>query len=87
MPPLSAVKTHSTELLEMQHSTDSLGSSPMSVMVATGPFTIDNNLNYEPFDALMSQVEKRQPDVLVLVRKRPSQYFTRLIIALAWSVH
>lgn len=68
MPPLGTVKTHTQELYDMQHSTESLGSSPMSVIVAAGPYTLDNNLNYEPFDALMTQVERKQPDVVILVR-------------------
>ncbi|TIC73697.1 2-oxoglutarate dehydrogenase, E1 component [Wallemia mellicola] len=67
MPPLGTVKTHSQELYDMQHSTESLGSSPMSVIVAAGPYTLDSNLDYEPFDALMTQVERKQPDVVILL--------------------
>jgi DNA polymerase alpha subunit B len=40
---------------------------PMSIHVAAGPFTVDDNLDYEPLQALMEVAEKERPDVLILV--------------------
>ncbi|XP_065833530.1 DNA polymerase alpha subunit B-like [Oscarella lobularis] len=40
---------------------------PLSVLIATGPFTTSSNLFYEPLDSLLSLVEREPPDVLILL--------------------
>lgn len=39
----------------------------MSLMVAAGPYTLDDDLLYEPLEALMEVVIDEKPDVLILV--------------------
>lgn len=57
MPPLNMPKTEIRDF----------SNTPVSVMIACGPYTLDSNLNYEPFNALMNHVEKNRPDVIILV--------------------
>ncbi|KAI9620569.1 hypothetical protein KEM48_008106 [Puccinia striiformis f. sp. tritici PST-130] len=40
--------------------------SPISLVVACGPFTWDNDLDYIPFEALIDQLMIDQPDCLIL---------------------
>ncbi|KAH9464806.1 hypothetical protein Pst134EB_004317 [Puccinia striiformis f. sp. tritici] len=40
--------------------------SPISLVVAWGPFTRDNDLDYIPFEALIDQLMIDQPDCLIL---------------------
>ena len=39
-------------------------------MLAAGPYTLDADLNYEPFEALIEAALRDRPDVLVLVSRR-----------------
>ncbi|KAH9472656.1 hypothetical protein Pst134EA_003261 [Puccinia striiformis f. sp. tritici] len=41
--------------------------SPISLVVACGPFTWDNDLDYIPFEALIDQLMIDQPDCLILL--------------------
>jgi DNA polymerase alpha subunit B len=36
-------------------------------MVAAGPFTLDDDLLYQPLSALLEVVSEERPDVLILV--------------------
>ena len=38
------------------------------MMVAAGPFTTNDKLDYEPLNDLLTTVRKERPKVLVLVR-------------------
>lgn len=40
---------------------------PLSMVIASGPFTTDMNLKYEPLEDLLRYVLQHKPDVLVLV--------------------
>lgn len=42
------------------------GSSDLSIIVASGPYTADDNLDYEPFQALCDQAAETYADVLLL---------------------
>ena len=46
MPPMDATLTKPSELLKFQHGTAAkeLGGSPLSVIVAAGPYTLDSDL-------------------------------------------
>lgn len=70
MPPPDPSYTHPSILLDHQYgsSPKQLGGLPMSVLVAAGPYTVDADLEYEPFAALIDQAIKEKPDVLILVR-------------------
>ena len=39
---------------------------PIQIMVACGPFTVNNELSYDGLKDLMAQVAKEQPNVLIL---------------------
>lgn len=65
-PPSALAQTPAEELLHFQHG-DKLGGQPISMLVAAGPYTLDDNLEYEPFQALMENVIQEPPDVLILV--------------------
>ena len=40
---------------------------PLSIVVAAGPFSVDDNLTYKPLVELMDKVVSEPPDVLILV--------------------
>lgn len=71
MPPiLDPHYTKPSQLLKKQYGTDrrELGGSPLNVIVAAGPYTVDADLEFEPLEVLLEQVGKEKPDVIVLVR-------------------
>jgi hypothetical protein len=39
----------------------------MQLLVASGPFTLDDNFAYEPLDSLAETVATSNPDLLILV--------------------
>ncbi|GAA5936090.1 hypothetical protein JCM3775_003577 [Rhodotorula graminis] len=68
MPPIDATYTAPTELLAMQYGAKAkqLNGNPMSVIVASGPYTTEHDLEYEPLQALLGLVQEERPDVLIL---------------------
>lgn len=58
-----------TELLEYSYGTK-LAGSPSAIVTASGPFTLDADLDYAPFDALIEEIKRSRPDVVILVRGR-----------------
>lgn len=58
--------TTASELLDYQHE-GAMQGQPVSVVVAAGPYTLDSDMHYEPFDALMGMVRNDRPDALILV--------------------
>lgn len=44
-----------------------MSGAAVQVMLAAGPYTLDADLNYEPFEALIEAALRDRPDVLVLV--------------------
>ncbi len=40
---------------------------PTRLMIAHGPFTLSDNLDYTPLADLLEMVQKKNPDVLILV--------------------
>ena len=49
---------------------DRMSGAAVQVMLAAGPYTLDADLNYEPFEALIEAALRDRPDVLVLVSRR-----------------
>ncbi|BGP14896.1 DNA-directed DNA polymerase alpha subunit pol12 [Rhodosporidiobolus nylandii] len=68
MPPADATYTSPSELLSHQYGDDpkELGGNPMSVLVASGPYTVDSDLEYEPLQALLELAQGEKPDVVIL---------------------
>ncbi|PWN33914.1 uncharacterized protein FA14DRAFT_124644, partial [Meira miltonrushii] len=68
MPPsLPLPETEVVDLLEHQHAAGKLKGEPMSIFVASGPFTLDNDLNFTPWHRLLDQIEQRKPDVALFM--------------------
>ncbi len=44
-----------------------MSGQPIKMIAAAGPYTLNDNLLFEPFAALMEHVDKERPDVLLLV--------------------
>ena len=59
--------TSAKKISEFHHSELFQGGQALSVVVASGPFTTSDNLEYEPLNELLSQVASTKPDVLILV--------------------
>lgn len=67
LPPVDQPQTPVAELIDYQHGRAKLDGQPMSVVTACGPFTIDDDLSYAPFAALMEEMANLRPDLLILV--------------------
>lgn len=66
-PPSNALpQTLVSELLDNQHG-DKLAGQPFSMLVASGPYSLDDDLSYAPLEALVDIVHEERPDVLILV--------------------
>ena len=57
-----------SQMAHYQHT--QMQGQPLSVMIAAGPYTLDTDLDYEPFDALMEVARNDRPDALILVGSR-----------------
>jgi DNA polymerase alpha subunit B len=57
----------SLKLDKFHKTTDFQNNQPLEVMVACGPFTTSDNLDYQPLDFLLQNVIRQKPDVLLLV--------------------
>jgi DNA polymerase alpha subunit B len=68
MPPTNHRETTVTTLREYQYAPSRLNGEPLSLVIASGPYTTDSNLDYAPLDALCEEMRKLRPDVLILVR-------------------
>lgn len=68
MPPIDPHYTAPSELLAYQHGSGpkQLNGSPMSVIVAAGPYTVESDLDYEPLDDFLGLVKEEKPDVLIM---------------------
>jgi hypothetical protein len=55
-----------SELLEY-HYGDKLSGEAVSISIAAGPYTLDDDLSYEPLQALIDVAIRERPDVLILV--------------------
>lgn len=55
------------ELMRFQHGPELGGGKPLSIFVASGPFTTGDSLAYEPMNDLLGAVREARPDVVILV--------------------
>lgn len=65
--PLSTPKTSPQKLLEYHHSPYFQNGGALSAIVACGPFTTNDNLNYQPLQDLLFHVIESKPDLLILI--------------------
>jgi DNA polymerase alpha subunit B len=61
-------RTDRKDLLKFQHGDKTRG-EPVNLTVAAGPFSLDDDLDYEPLQALLDVAERERPDVLILVSR------------------
>ncbi|KAJ3054656.1 DNA-directed DNA polymerase alpha subunit pol12 [Rhizophlyctis rosea] len=69
-PPLpDPVMASPTDLIRLYPSEDPSPSHVVHVVISAGPYTLDDSLNYEPFEEFVTQMEKEQPqpDVVILL--------------------
>ena len=59
--------TPARRMSEYNHSKLYQNGEALSVVVACGPFTTADNLEYEPLEELLTNVASEKPDVLILV--------------------
>ncbi|KAF9585087.1 DNA-directed DNA polymerase alpha subunit pol12 [Lunasporangiospora selenospora] len=65
LPVQSMAGASPAELEELQYRR--LGGQPIKMVVAAGPYTLSDNLLFEPLEALMEHVNKERPDILLLM--------------------
>lgn len=58
----------SSSPVELQDFHNQRRGRPLKMIAAAGPYTLSDNLLFEPFAELMNHVHKERPDVLLLVR-------------------
>lgn len=68
MPPIYPPESEPHKLLDYQYGHNNLDGKPMTIMLAAGPFTTEDNLDYAPLQALIDEAKQSRPDVLILVR-------------------
>jgi len=84
-PPSALAQTPADELIEYQHG-NKLAGEPLSMVVAAGPYTLDDDLEYAPFEALIDVAVDERPDVLILVSlASAAEGFRQLMSSLAHS--
>lgn len=66
LPPSLLPQTPASELIDFQYG-DKLKGEPLSLVVAAGPYTLNENLLFEPFETLVDKVLEDRPDVFILV--------------------
>lgn len=65
--PLPSLAVHDTdELYEYNHGEMTKG-QPLDICVAAGPYTLDDDLTYQPLEDLLQTLASEQPDILILV--------------------
>jgi DNA polymerase alpha subunit B len=66
-PALPHASTDAADLLTHQHDAARLASGPMSLLVASGPYSAESDLAFGPWHRLMDAVEEERPDVFLLL--------------------
>lgn len=64
--PSSLPTTIETINDRLEVSEDSPSTNPLNVMIASGPFTAEDNLDFEPFQTLCDKAEESMVDALIL---------------------
>ena len=65
--PHSPAQTPVADLMKFHHGDRFQSGTPLKVVVATGPFTCSDNLEYQPLiDLVGTVIEKSKPDVVIL---------------------
>jgi hypothetical protein len=57
----------SQELMDYSHSSIGMNGQVLKIIIASGPYTFENSLEYELFDDLLMSIGKEDADVVILV--------------------
>ncbi|KAF9359045.1 DNA-directed DNA polymerase alpha subunit pol12 [Mortierella sp. AD094] len=95
LPSLPMARANPDELVNYHYK--NLGGQPIKMIVAAGPYTLSDNLLFEPFSALMNHISVERPDILLLmgpfissqhpfmlsgnVDATPEEYFKKYIVS------
>lgn len=60
------MKSSAKELLKYHHGDSYQGGAPLKIITACGPYTSNDNLEFEPFHDLLHVVQVEKPDVVIL---------------------
>ncbi|TPX71838.1 hypothetical protein SpCBS45565_g00783 [Spizellomyces sp. 'palustris'] len=63
--PPKATSTPS-QIVNFYSEEGTISKRPVNVFIANGPYTLDDSLNYEPFEEFVAQIVKEAPDVVIL---------------------
>ncbi|KIR52809.1 DNA polymerase alpha subunit B [Cryptococcus gattii Ru294] len=66
LPPSLLPQTPASELIDFQYG-DKMKGEPLSLVVAAGPYTVNENLLFEAFETLVDKVLEDRPDVFILL--------------------
>ncbi|KAM3583242.1 DNA-directed DNA polymerase alpha subunit pol12 [Umbelopsis sp. WA50703] len=65
--PLPSLAVHDTaELYDYNYGEKTKG-KPLDICVAAGPYTLDDDLTYQPLEELLQTIAPEQPDILILL--------------------
>ncbi|WVO16943.1 hypothetical protein L204_104629 [Cryptococcus depauperatus] len=65
-PPSLLMQSSASDLISYQYG-PKLNGEPITIIIAAGPFTLNDSLSYEPLDTLIEKVTEEKPDVLLLI--------------------
>jgi hypothetical protein len=64
LPPIAPATTPISQLRQYNMSSQKRS---IGIIVATGPFTMDNDTLFEPLTALLDVIRKERPNLVILV--------------------
>ncbi|KIY04057.1 uncharacterized protein Z520_00749 [Fonsecaea multimorphosa CBS 102226] len=67
LPMPSSLPSNIEAINERLEVSDNSSSLPLNIMIASGPFTAEDNLDYEPLQALCEKAEESMADALILL--------------------
>ncbi|KAF9111920.1 DNA-directed DNA polymerase alpha subunit pol12, partial [Mortierella sp. AM989] len=84
LPTLEMARVNPDKLVDYHYK--KMGGQPLKMIVAAGPYTLSDNLLFEPFAALMNHVSVERPDILLLDRY-PKEMQILLVPSLQDIIH
>lgn len=55
------------EMMNYSYSSVGMNGQVLKIIIASGPYTFENSLEYELFDDLLMSIDKEDADVVILV--------------------
>ncbi|CAG8597911.1 10751_t:CDS:10 [Diversispora eburnea] len=67
IPLLPMCRTRSGTVIDYNYGPTKLNGNPLKVIIAAGPYTLDNGLEFEPLLELLNKMKIEKPNVLILM--------------------